>query len=386
MERRRPRRLLRSPSIHLLRARVVERARSDSQGTALRPDGPRGQPRRGRQGVLLLSRLHADALVHAVALQVSADSVSVRRPRRRERPAEQARSRVRAHRHRCVPRRPLLRRRRRVREGVARRRAHHDHGRPIADRTWRRCGFCRRSGSATRGRGATPSPSRACGPRRARPRSSPSTSRSTASAGCCAKARRGCSSPTTRPTRTASSARPTRHRSSRTASTTRWSAATSRPSTPRAAAPRRRPSTRLTLAPGASATIRLRFTDAMPADVSQTIVGADFETVRAERRAEADAFYATIVPAGTSPDGAGVMRQALGGLLVVEAVLPLRDQGVARRRSRTAAASAGAAHRAQPRVDPRLRRRRDLDAGQVGVPVVRGVGSRVPRGGARDRR
>jgi hypothetical protein len=71
----------------------------------------------------------------------------------------------------------------------------------------------------------------------------------------------------------------------------------------------------LTLAPGASATIRLRFTDAMPADVSQTIVGADFETVRSERRAEADAFYAAIVPAGTSPDGAGVMRQALGGLL-----------------------------------------------------------------------
>jgi len=71
----------------------------------------------------------------------------------------------------------------------------------------------------------------------------------------------------------------------------------------------------LTLAPGASATIRLRFTDAMPAEVSQTIVGADFETVRAERRAEADAFYAAIVPAGTSPDGAGVMRQALGGML-----------------------------------------------------------------------
>jgi hypothetical protein len=71
----------------------------------------------------------------------------------------------------------------------------------------------------------------------------------------------------------------------------------------------------VTLAPGASATIRLRFTDAMPAEVSQTIVGADFETVRALRRAEADAFYAAIVPAGTSPDGAGVMRQALGGML-----------------------------------------------------------------------
>ena len=78
---------------------------------------------------------------------------------------------------------------------------------------------------------------------------------------------------------------------------------------------------------------------------------------------------------------AGARRPA-----VVEAVLPLRDQGVARRRPRAAAASAGAARRPQPRVDPPLHRRRDLDAGQVGVPLVRGVGSRVPLRGARDRR
>ncbi len=40
--------------------------RSDPQGAALRPDGQRGQPRRGRQGVLLLPRLDADALLHEV--------------------------------------------------------------------------------------------------------------------------------------------------------------------------------------------------------------------------------------------------------------------------------------------------------------------------------
>ena len=39
---------------------------------AVRPDRQRRQPRRGRQGVLLLSRQHADALLHEVPVQVSA--------------------------------------------------------------------------------------------------------------------------------------------------------------------------------------------------------------------------------------------------------------------------------------------------------------------------
>ena len=42
--------------------------------------------------------------------------------------------------------------------------------------------------------------------------------------------------------------------------------------------------------------------------------------------------------------------------------------------------------RAQPRVDASLQRRRHLDAGQVGVPVVRGVGPGVPLRPARARR
>ena len=122
LERRRPRGHLRSPSAHLLRARAVERARSDPQGAPLRADRQRGQPRRGRQGVLLLPRHHADALVHALALQVSAARVSVRRRSSREN----------ARRGQQDPefelldtgvfaRRALLRRRRRVREGDRRR-------------------------------------------------------------------------------------------------------------------------------------------------------------------------------------------------------------------------------------------------------------------------
>ena len=44
---------------------------------AVRADQQRGQSRRGRQGVLLLPRQHADALVHEVSLQVSAGRLPV---------------------------------------------------------------------------------------------------------------------------------------------------------------------------------------------------------------------------------------------------------------------------------------------------------------------
>ena len=54
------------------------------QGAPVRPDRPRGQPRRGRQGVLLLPRLDADAFLLQGAVQVSAAGVPVRRPGRGE--------------------------------------------------------------------------------------------------------------------------------------------------------------------------------------------------------------------------------------------------------------------------------------------------------------
>ena len=79
----RPPRHLRQPPAPLLRPRAVERARPHPEGAAVRPHRPRGQPRRGRQGVLLLPRLHAHPLLHAGALQVPAGGVPVRAPGRR---------------------------------------------------------------------------------------------------------------------------------------------------------------------------------------------------------------------------------------------------------------------------------------------------------------
>ena len=108
---------LRRQAAAVLRAGAVERARPDPQGAAVRPDQQRGQPRRGREGVLLLRRQHADALVHEVSLQVSAAGVPVPRPGRDEPEAIARGARVRAARHRRLRRRPLLRRVRRVREG-----------------------------------------------------------------------------------------------------------------------------------------------------------------------------------------------------------------------------------------------------------------------------
>ena len=94
--------------------------RPDPEGAPLRPDERRGQPRRGRQGVLVGARLDAHPLVHAVALQVPAARVPVRRAGRRQpRPQPRAR-RARARRHGGVRGVALLRRRDHLREGARR--------------------------------------------------------------------------------------------------------------------------------------------------------------------------------------------------------------------------------------------------------------------------
>ena len=115
----RDRRDLRRAAAAVSGARALERERPDPQGADVRAHQQRGQPRRGRQGVLVLPRQHAHALVPEVPVQVPAARVPVRGPRPRERPPRQAGLRVRAARHRDLRRRPLLRRRRRVREGRA---------------------------------------------------------------------------------------------------------------------------------------------------------------------------------------------------------------------------------------------------------------------------
>jgi hypothetical protein len=91
--RRRPGGISDDSAAPLLRAGAVERQGPHPQGAPVRPDQQRGQPRRGREGVLLLPRQHADPLLHEVPVQVSPgeypydDLVETNRRRSRRRPS-----------------------------------------------------------------------------------------------------------------------------------------------------------------------------------------------------------------------------------------------------------------------------------------------------------
>ena len=64
----------------LLLSGPLEREGPDPEGAAVRPDRAPGEPRRGREGVLLLPGLHAHTLLHEGALQVPHGRVPVRPP------------------------------------------------------------------------------------------------------------------------------------------------------------------------------------------------------------------------------------------------------------------------------------------------------------------
>ena len=81
---------------------LVERARPDFERALVRAHQQRGEPRRGRQGVLLLPRQHSHPFVHEVSLQVPAAGVSVPRPDRDQPETIAGRVRVRAARHRHI--------------------------------------------------------------------------------------------------------------------------------------------------------------------------------------------------------------------------------------------------------------------------------------------
>ena len=155
MGRGRPRRDLRRPAAPVLRPRPLERAGPHPQGARVRPHQQRGEPRRGRQGVLLLPRLDADPLVHEVPLQVPAARVPLPGPPGDEPAADAGGARVRARRHGGLRRRPVLRRLPRVRQGGPGR--HPDPGVGPQPRARRRpgCSSSRRCGSGTPGRGET---------------------------------------------------------------------------------------------------------------------------------------------------------------------------------------------------------------------------------------
>jgi hypothetical protein len=70
---------------------------------------------------------------------------------------------------------------------------------------------------------------------------------------------------------------------------------------------------RLTVPAGGSARVRLRLTDA--AWATGDPLGEDFDRILGERKAEADAFYASVIPDRLSAEEKNVMRQAFAGML-----------------------------------------------------------------------
>jgi hypothetical protein len=68
----------------------------------------------------------------------------------------------------------------------------------------------------------------------------------------------------------------------------------------------------LTVGPGESRTVRLRL--APPGEAPDPF-GPSFDATFADRIAEADEFYASVIPADLTPDARNVMRQALAGML-----------------------------------------------------------------------
>jgi hypothetical protein len=68
---------------------------------------------------------------------------------------------------------------------------------------------------------------------------------------------------------------------------------------------------RLTVPPGETVHLSLR----LAPDTDREAFGPDFEAVLAQRRAEADAFYAGLAPPGTSAEDAMIMRQGFAGMI-----------------------------------------------------------------------
>ena len=101
-----------------------------------------------------------------------------------------------------------------------------------------------------------------------------------------------------------------------------------------------------------------------------------FRTIGSRRRTSSTR---TLADAGSRPrTRARVQRQAFAGMLWSKQFYHYDVGRLAARRPGRAAAAAGAPARPQQRLDAPVQRRRHLDARQVGVPVVRRLGPRLP--------
>jgi len=381
LERGRDRGDLRSTPDPLLRARALERTGPDPEGANLRAHRQRGEPRRGREGALLLPRLDADALVHADALQVPAARVPLRGAARREPPPDAEGPRVRALGHGAPRGRALLRRVRRIREGRPGRPARPDRGvqpragagaaRPAPDPLVpEHLELERREEAAVAPRGVEgprPRPARHRG--RVRPplrggagaplhrerhqRRTPlrRAERRPSREGRLPRVRRGRA-------RRRGEPRPHRHQV-------------------RGAVPDHRPGEGERGREAPPPPRRDRRRHGRGEGLRRHVRGAQARGGRIPRRHRSGRPLRG--RAGRPPPVA--RRDAL-----VEAVLPLRRARLARGGSRPAEAGRVAATRPERRLGTPLLRRRPLHAGQVGVPLVRGLGPGLPLRAARDGR
>ena len=281
-----------------------------------------------------------------------------------------------------VRRGPLLDLRGRLRQGRPDRPADDGPGHQRRARTPTRCTCCRRCGSATRGRGTSTPTSRSCAARRRRP--SPSTTRSSASWSCwparrpTGPTRSPCSARTRRTPPACSATRPARAYPKDAindhvvdgADTVNPAHEGTKASLWYQVAGRRRGDRRA--APAAAPDGR------QAGEGRRRRSGSDFEKVVATRRKEADEFYAELTPPDATADEAMVMRQAFSGMLWSK---QLFDYDVARWLEgdpTQPTPPASPADRPQLAVEELRGLRHHVDARQVGVPVVRGVGPRLP--------
>ncbi len=159
---------------------------------------------------------------------------------------------------------------------------------------------------------------------------------------------------------------------------------------------------RLTVGPGQVAEIRLRFSRVeaggvvggavgaadgagAPGAVADEIgptgpadLGAGFERILGDRAGEADLFYAGITPADATPEEARVLRQAAAGMLWSKQFFHYDVARLAGGRPGPAGPPARPGRHPQRGMDAPQQPGRDLDAGPLGVSLVRGLGSGLP--------
>lgn len=107
--------------------------------------------------------------------------------------------------------------------------------------------------------------------------------------------------------------------------------------------------------------------------------GSGFDCVLSARQAEADTFYAAVIPETLNDDATTMMRQALAGRCGESSTTSATcTAGCTSTASHPWHPDAPAEPGPQPPVVPHARRRHRLDARQLGIRVVRRLGPGVP--------